>query len=71
MHREHPSHRLPSSPGWRHAIISLLTVGALVLGAGTSLAQYNTAEISGVVKDEQGGVLPGVERGRPHTWRAA
>ncbi len=31
-----------------------------MLTAGTSLAQYNTAEISGTVKDPQGGVLPGV-----------
>jgi hypothetical protein len=31
-----------------------------MLTAGTGLAQYNTAEISGTVKDPQGGVLPGV-----------
>ena len=31
----------------------------LVLTVGTARAQYNTAEISGVVKDTQGGVLPG------------
>ncbi len=38
----------------------LLTLSLLLLTGGTSFAQYNTAEISGVVKDDQGGVLPGV-----------
>ena len=38
---------------------SLLAAGALILTANTSFAQYNTAEIGGVVKDAQGGVLPG------------
>ena len=34
-------------------------VALLTLAPRTSLAQYNTAEISGVVKDTQGAVLPG------------
>src|SRR5258708_32548864 len=38
---------------------SLLAAGALILTANTSFAQYNTDEIGGVVKDAQGGVLPG------------
>src|SRR5262245_6253720 len=37
-----------------------LVVAIILLGAGTGFAQYNTAEIAGVVRDAQGGVLPGV-----------
>ena len=44
----------------------MLTIGALILVARTSLAQYNTAEISGVVKDVQGGVVPGVRVAARH-----
>jgi hypothetical protein len=33
--------------------------GMLILPASAAFAQYNTAEIAGVVKDVQGGVLPG------------
>ena len=44
----------------------MLTVGALILVARPSLAQYNTAEISGVVKDVQGGVVPGVRVAATH-----
>src|SRR3990167_7256290 len=43
----------------RKPIFSFFLLAALVLSAGTGLAQYNTAEIGGVVKDTQGGVLPG------------
>src|SRR5437867_2670717 len=32
---------------------------AFVLAAAAASAQYNTAEINGVVKDEQGAVIPG------------
>jgi hypothetical protein len=42
------------------SIFSLFVTGTLILLASTGFAQYNTAEISGVVKDAQGGVLPGV-----------
>jgi hypothetical protein len=38
---------------------SVCVAGALILIANTSFAQYNTAEIHSVVKDDQGGVLPG------------
>jgi len=34
-------------------------IGLLLFTAETCFAQYNTAEISGIVKDNQGGVLPG------------
>ena len=43
----------------RRGIISFFLRVALSLSPGTGLAQYNTAEIAGVVKDAQGGVLPG------------
>jgi hypothetical protein len=43
----------------RRCIFSLLVCTALGLSAGTGLAQYNTAEVGGVVRDAQGGVLPG------------
>jgi hypothetical protein len=52
--------------GLRLRIISLLTVGVMAFGASTSLAQYNTGEIGGVVKDAQGGVLPGVSVSAMH-----
>jgi hypothetical protein len=34
-------------------------LAGVLLGASRVSAQYNTAEIGGVVKDVQGGVLPG------------
>jgi hypothetical protein len=37
-----------------------LLIALLIAGVGPSLAQTNTGEISGVVRDAQGGVLPGV-----------
>jgi hypothetical protein len=40
-------------------VILALFIAAFVASAGVGFAQYNTAEISGVVKDAQGGVLPG------------
>ena len=49
----HSVRQLPS------CIFSLLVAGTLILTATTGFAQYNTAEILGVVKDDQGGVLPG------------
>ena len=54
-----PSWPRPTSSRWSSGILSLLSVSLLVLTAGTTFAQYNTAEISGVVKDAQGGALPG------------
>lgn len=42
----------------RRLVLSFLV--GLTLTTGPAWAQYNTAEISGFVKDEQGGVLPGV-----------
>jgi hypothetical protein len=41
------------------AFIVALSVSALVLFPRSSVAQYNTAELSGLVKDAQGGTLPG------------
>lgn len=43
----------------RIARLSCLLSAALVFTAGTAVAQYNTAEMGGVLKDRQGGVLPG------------
>src|SRR5216684_2982976 len=47
------SRRVPSG------VLLLLIAGTLMLTAQRGFAQYNTAEISGVVKDSQGAVLPG------------
>ena len=41
-------------------LAALFGVCVLWLGAGTGFAQYNSAEISGVVRDGQGGALPAV-----------
>ena len=43
----------------RSVVCSLCVAGALILTANMGFAQYNTAEIGGVVKDPLGGVLPG------------
>ncbi len=40
-------------------VAARLAVCVFVCSAGTAFAQYNTAEIAGVVRDEQGGLLPG------------
>ena len=45
------SARLP-----RALVLSILAVMRVPTPA---IAQYNTAELSGVVKDEKGGILPG------------
>ena len=39
--------------------IFALIFGVFLMGARLASAQYNTAEIGGIVKDAQGGVLPG------------
>jgi hypothetical protein len=52
--------RQTSRSGRSSIVLSLASLCALLLTAGTASAQYNTAEISGMVKDSQGGVLPGV-----------
>ena len=44
----------------RGRLTALLAVCVLYVGAGPAFAQYNTAEISGTVRDGQGGLLPGV-----------
>src|SRR5436309_5836971 len=49
-------HSLRQQPS---CVLSLLVACALVVTGTTGFAQYNTAEIHGVVKDDQGGVLPG------------
>ena len=42
-------------------IVHLLALAAFLIGdAGVGRAQSGTAQISGVVHDQQGGVLPGV-----------
>ena len=50
----------------------MCVAGGLVLIANTGFAQYNTAEIHGMVKDDQGGVLPGATVAAVHVasgWR--
>ena len=42
---------------WRTALASCL----LVLSAATAFAQFDSAQVSGVVQDSSGGVLPGVD----------
>ena len=42
----------------RRCIVSVAVLVALVVGAGTALAQ--NAQITGTLKDQSGGVLPGV-----------
>jgi len=50
------ANRTPSS-----TIVCLVALAALIVGgADTARAQSGTAQISGVVHDQQGGVLPGV-----------
>ena len=41
-------------------LTALLAVCVLCVSPGPAFAQYNTAELSGTVRDDQGGVLPGV-----------
>jgi hypothetical protein len=55
----HQRLRRPSARQLSSCSLSLLVAGTLNLTATTSSAQYNKAEIQGVVKDDQGGVLPG------------
>jgi hypothetical protein len=42
----------------RRALV--VTIVTVVLVPALAVAQYNTAEISGTVRDEQGGVLPDI-----------
>ncbi len=65
-HCQRQSLRPSSCSGSRLGIISLLTILALIAATSTGFAQYNTAEISGVVRDAQGGVLPGVRVAATH-----
>jgi hypothetical protein len=46
--------------GWRSRVLTVCGLMAFVFDARSALAQYNTAEIAIVVRDSQGGVLPGV-----------
>lgn len=50
----------------RLPIITSLVLTLLCFGSSTSYAQYNTAEIEGVVLDEQGGALPGASVSATH-----
>jgi hypothetical protein len=60
-HRECLSHRSLSRGGSRIGIIALLLLTGWLFSVAPTLAQYNTAEVSGVVRDAQGGVLPGAK----------
>jgi hypothetical protein len=55
QHRAAGSHR----PLARLLVATLVVLG-LLSGAAPAVAQVNTFDVSGVIKDEQGGVLPGV-----------
>src|SRR6202521_978577 len=46
-------------PGLRHGRPLLLSALVILSLGAPAWAQYNTGQISGVVKDPQGGVLPG------------
>ena len=58
--------RTPSWPCQRIGFLGGLVTTVLLGLAGTSFGQYNTAEISGVVRDASGGVLPGVSVSASH-----
>ena len=46
--------------GTLHRVQTILLLGVVLLSAGPALAQGVTAQISGVVVDTLGGVVPGV-----------
>jgi carboxypeptidase family protein len=53
-------HILLRSSRWRRLRFTVAFFAILsALSVGTAVAQYNTAEISGIVKDEQGGAVAG------------
>jgi len=52
--------RTSGGQGSKLSRVCLFIAALVLLDAARSSAQYNTAEISGTVKDAQGGVLPGV-----------
>ncbi|HEV3214951.1 MAG TPA: TonB-dependent receptor [Vicinamibacterales bacterium] len=52
--------------GLRSIVCSMAVAGAFILPTNNVFAQYNTAEIGGVVRDDQGGVLPGATVGAVH-----
>src|SRR5438445_11824369 len=47
--------------GQRAPLATIVVVLLAIAGAGTSYAQITAASISGTVKDQTGGVLPGVD----------
>src|SRR5215207_10626353 len=53
-HGEHMTRKIP-----RILLFVTLMIGALSFAAPTASAQVTTAEISGLVKDSQGAVVPG------------
>ena len=49
------------STSWNQACVILMTVGVVSLFAAPVLAQFDTAQVSGIVRDTTGGVLPGAD----------
>ena len=49
-----------SRPGYQVCVL-LITVGVVSLFAAPARAQFDLAQVSGIVRDTTGGVLPGVD----------
>jgi hypothetical protein len=46
---------------WRHGVRGVLVVVLLVMSARTGAAQITAATLSGTIKDQTGGILPGAD----------
>src|SRR6185295_8791338 len=57
--RSSPVGAMPRDVRRRSRGLALLAFCIILLSARAGFSQYNTAEISGSVRDEQGGLLPG------------
>ena len=57
--RSSPVGAMPRDVRRRSRGLALLAFCIILLSASAGFSQYNTAEISGSVRDEQGGLLPG------------
>ena len=49
------------STSWSQACVTLVAVGVVSLFAAPARAQFDSAQVSGVVQDATGAVLPGVD----------
>ena len=49
------------STSWSQACVTLVTVGVMSLFAAPAHAQFDSAQVSGIVRDATGGVLPGTD----------